>query len=141
MKLSVNRAEVWVATIEDRAGGTAGKLEALARAGANVEFVLARRTPEEPGKGVLFLCPVKGAKVIRAAREAGFAKLGSIHSVRIEGTDMPGLGARISRTLSNAGISFRGLSAAAIGRKFVSYVSLDSAADAAKASGLLKKMS
>jgi hypothetical protein len=139
MTLKATKAEVWVVTIEDRAGGVADKLEVLAKAGASLEMVLARRT-EQPGKGVLFATPVKSAKATRAAQEAGFAKPANIHSVRIEGGDKPGLGAQISRALGDAGISFRGISAVAIGRKFVSYLACDSAEDAAKAVAALKKL-
>ena len=98
------------------------------------------RTPEQPGSGVMFVTPIKGAKATRAAQEAGFSKPGNIHSVRIEGGDKPGLGAKIARALGNAGISFRGLSAAAMGKKFISFVALDSAEDAAKAVAVLKKV-
>src|SRR6266571_3360569 len=109
MKLKISRTDMWTVTIEDRAGGAAEKLEPLAKAGANFEFVFARRTPEQPGKGLLVLCTVKGAKVTRAAADAGFA--------------------------------FRALSATAMGAKFVSYLALDTADDAAKAVGVLKKLS
>ena len=141
MKLTVNRTDVWTATIKDRAGGAAEKLEPLAKAGANFEFVFARRTPEQPGMGILFVWPVKGANVIRAAQEAGFAKSGNIHWLRIEGADKPGLGAKIARALADAGINFRGLSATALGRKFVSHLALDSAEDREKAVSVLKKLS
>jgi hypothetical protein len=141
MKLNVKRMDVWTATIEDRAGGAARKLEPLAEAGANFEFVMARRTPERPGEGILFIAPVKGARAAKAAQAAGFAKPGNIHPVRIEGADKPGAMAAIARALAAAGISFRGLSAAAIGRKFVAYVALDSVEAAAKAASVLKKLS
>ena len=141
MKLNVKRMDVWTATIEDRAGGAARKLEPLAEAGANFEFVMARRTPERPGEGILFIAPVKGARAAKAAQAAGFAKPGNIHPVRIEGADKPGAMAAIARALAAAGISFRGLSAAAVGRKFVAYVALDSAEAAAKAASVLKKLS
>jgi hypothetical protein len=139
MALKVTKADIFAATIEDRAGGTADKLEALSKAGANLEMVLARRT-EQPGQGVLFVTPVKGAKATKAAQEAGFGKPQNIHSVRIEGGDKPGLGARISRTLGDAGVSFRGISGVAIGRKFISFVACDSAEDQAKAVAALKKL-
>ena len=38
------RNDVWIATIEDRAGGAADPLEALAKAKVNLEMVFARRT-------------------------------------------------------------------------------------------------
>src|SRR4051812_6303616 len=99
MALKATKAEVWAATIEDRAGGAADKLEALARGGANLEMLLARRT-DQPGQGVMFVTPVKGAKAVKAAQEAGFGKPENIHSVRIEGADKPGLGSKIARALA-----------------------------------------
>ena len=140
MALKVTRVEVWAVSIDDRAGGVADKLEPLANAGANFEMVFARRTPEKPGKGMLFVTPVKGARVARAAREAGMGTPKTIHSVRIEGADRPGLGGKIARALGDAGISFRGISGTAIGRKFVSYIACDSAADQAKAVLALRKL-
>jgi predicted amino acid-binding ACT domain protein len=140
MALKARKAEVWVVSIDDRAGGVADKLELLAKAGANFEMVFARRTPENPGKGMMFVTPVKGAKVTRAAREAGMGTPPSIHTVRIEGADRLGLGAKIARALGDAGISFRGISGIAIGRRFVSYVACDSAEDQAKAIAVLKKL-
>ena len=140
MALKAGKVDVWAATINDRAGGAADKLEALAKAGADLEMVITRRTPEQPGSGVMFVTPIKGAKATRAAQEAGFSKPANIHSVRIEGGDKPGLGAKIARALGNAGISFRGLSAAAMGKKFISFVALDSADDAARAISALKKL-
>jgi predicted amino acid-binding ACT domain protein len=88
----------------------------------------------------MFVTPVKGAKAVKAAQEAGFGKPQNIHSVRIEGGDKPGLGAKIARALGDAGVSFRGVSAVAIGRKFISYVACDSAEDQAKAIAVLKKL-
>lgn len=140
MALKVSRVDFWMATIDDRAGGTADKLEPLSKAGANFEFVFSRRTPEQPGKGLLVVAPVKGAKAMQAARDAGFAKPDYLHSVRVEGADKPGVTAATARALAQAGISFRALSATALGRKFVSYVALDTAADAAKAVALLRKL-
>jgi len=140
MALNVKRADVWAVTIEDRAGGAADKLEPLARAGANFEFVFTRRTPENPGKGLLVAYPVKGAKVVRAAQEAGFAKPIDMFSVRIEGSDKPGVTAAVARALAQAGLSFRGLSATGSGRKFISFVALDSEADATRAVAVLKKL-
>ncbi len=140
MALKVTRIEMWTATLNDRAGGAADKLEALAKAGANLEMVFGRRTPENPGQGILFVFPVKGAKATKAAQEAGISKSDTVYAVRIEGGDKPGLGAKITRAMGNAGVSFRGLTAISIGSKFVSYVALDSAEDTARAVAALKKI-
>jgi len=140
MALKATRNEVWIATIEDQAGGAAPVLEALARAKVNLEMVFARRLAEQPGKGMLIVGPIKGAKAQKAALAAGVAKTGAMHGVRVEGGDKPGLGARITRTLGDAGISFRGISAHAIGRKFICHIALDSPEDAERAVKLLKKL-
>lgn len=141
MKLNLSRVDMWTATIEDRAGGAADRIEPLAEAGANLEFVFARRMPEQPGRGILFVAPVKGKKAVKAAQAAGLAKSENVCALRIEGADKPGVTAHVLRALANAGISFRALSAAAIGSKFVAYLALDTAADAAKANAVLKKLS
>jgi len=140
MTIKATRNDVWIATIEDRAGGAAAVLESLARAKVNLEMVFARRLAEQPGKGMLIVGPIKGKKAEAAALAAGVARTGVMHGVRVEGGDKPGLGAKIARALGDAGISFRGLSAHAIGKKFVCNIALDSAQDAAKAVALLKKL-
>jgi hypothetical protein len=138
--LNVTRADVWAGSIEDRPGGLAAKLAALAEAGAQLEFVIARRAAEKPGTGVVFLTPLTGAAQIRAAKKAGLEKTKRLHSLRVEGPDQPGLGAKMTQALAQAGINLRGLSAAAIGRRCVVHLALDSAADAAKAARLLKRL-
>jgi hypothetical protein len=139
MALKVSKADVWAVTIDDRPGGAARKLETLSKGGANLEMLLARRTAEQPGQGVMFVTPIKGKKAVEAAQAAGMGQPQSIHSVRIEGGDKPGLGSKIARALGDAGVSFRGMSAAAIGKKFVSYIACDSADDQARAITALKK--
>ena len=141
LSLFVSRTDTWAATIEDRPGGLADKLAALAEAGANLEFLIARRAPEQRGNGVAFVTPLKGARQIKAAKAAGFQKTESLHSIRVEGADKPGMGAKLTRALAEAGINLRGLSAAAIGKRYVTLLALDSAQDAAKAAAVLKKLS
>jgi len=141
MKLNVSRTDTWAATIDDRPGGLADKLAALAAAGANLEFIIARRAPEQRGSGVVFVTPLKGAKQIKAAEAAGFQKTGSLHSLRVEGADKPGMGAKLTKALAEGGINLRGLSAAALGKRYITHLALDTAQEAAKAAGLLKKLS
>jgi len=140
MKFKVSRAEMWSATIDDRAGGAAAVLDPVAKAGANFEFILARRAPEQPGKGLLFVLPVKRAKVVKAAREVGLGRAEGIHTVKVEGADKPGTSAAIVGALASAGISFRAISATVVGKKFSGYLALDSAEDAAKTASVLKKL-
>ena len=140
MKFRVTRADMWSATIEDQPGGAARVLDPVAKAGANFEFAFARRAPEMPGRGLLFVLPVKGTKVLQAAQAAGLAKAEGLHTVRVEGADRSGTSAAIVRALANAGISFRAFSATAVGRKFAGFLVLDSVEDAAQAVSVLKKL-
>ncbi len=135
MLYEINRADVWVGEIEDRAGGLADKLAILAKVGANLEFVVVRRLMEKPGKALLFASPLRGA----AAKEAGLSKASSMCVVRIDGPDQPGLGARIGRAIANEGISMRGMTGASIGNRNVIYISFGSVADADQITQCLNK--
>lgn len=140
MKLKSASAVIWAASIEDRPAGLAEKLEPLSKAGANLEFILARRAPETPGKGVVFVAPLQGVKQCRAAVNAGFVRTNSLHAVRIEGADKPGLAARITAALGAAGINLRGFTANVIGRNFVAYLAFDDVDDGKQARRVLKKL-
>ena len=121
-------------------GGLADTLAALNNAGANVEFIVARRAPDKPGTGVVFLTPIKGAKQKAAAQQAGLGTSEGLHSVRVEGPDRPGLGAKMTDSLAAAGINLRGISGAAIGRRAVTYFAFDSAEDSDSAVRVLRKV-
>jgi hypothetical protein len=140
MKMDVTRVDVWAASMKDRPGALAKKLDTLAQAGANLEFLIARRAPEKPGTGVVFATPIKGAKQTKAAKKAGFAKTKSLHALRVAASNKAGLGAKLTTELGDAGINLRGLSGGAIGTKAVLHLAFDSSADAGKASRLLKRM-
>jgi hypothetical protein len=138
MALKVERVDTWAASLEDKPGSLAAKLSVLANAGVNLEFVIARRAPNKPGAGVVFVSPIKGAAGCRAARKAGFEKTKSLHTVRIEGPDKPGQGALLTRALAEKGLNLRGISAAAMGNRFLTHVALDSVAETAKAVRILR---
>jgi hypothetical protein len=138
MPVQVAKVDVWAGEIADRAGGLAEKFEALAAAGVSLEFVVARRAPEKPGTGVVFLAPIKGAKQTKAATAAGLSKAPTLHSLRLEAPDKPGLGAKLTRAVADAGVSMRGLSAAAIGPRCVVYLAFDTEDDAKKAAKAIK---
>ena len=139
MAVQITKVDVWVGEIADRPGGLAEKLEVVAKAGASLEFVIARRQPDKPGTAVVVVTPLKGVKQTRAAQEVGLSKTSSLHSLRLEAADRPGLGAQIARALADVGISLRGLSAAALGRRCVTYLTFDNETDAKKASQVLRK--
>jgi len=88
----------------------------------------------------VFLTPLAGEDQVKAAADAGSLQTVSLHSVRIEGPDRPGLGTMMAKALADAGINLRGLSAAAIGRKFVCYLALDTTEDAENAVRTVKNL-
>ena len=139
MDLTVERVDVWAASVKDEPGSLASKLAALAEAGADLEFVIARRCPEEPGTCVVFVTPLQGDAQIAAGDKSGFAVAKSLHSVRAEGPNKPGVGAELTQKLADAGINLRGLSAAVIGTRFIMYLALDTADDATEAMRLLEQ--
>ena len=139
MDLLVERADVWAATITDKPGELAGVLATLREAGADLQFVVARRAPEKPGTGVVFVTPLQGDREVRAAAEAGFNVTQTLHSLRVLGPDRPGIAAELTQKLAEAGINLRGFAASVIGKQFVAYVGVDSLADASKALEILER--
>jgi hypothetical protein len=140
MSLAVTKVDVWAAQIDDKPGGLANLLEGLAGAGANLECVIARREPSKTGKGVAFLTPIKGANVRKAAKAEGLAPAEKLVTLKVEGDDAPGLGARITSAIADAGVNLRGVSGAVVGRKFVVYLGFDGGADAAKAARAVRAL-
>ena len=139
MELSVERVDVWAATIEDKPGGLAQVLSALRDAGADLQFVVARRAPEASGKGVVFVAPLQGEQEIRAATQVGFNVTASLHSVRVMGLDQLGIIAQLTRMLADGGINLRGVSAAVLGTQFIAYIAVDSLDDAEQAIDILQR--
>ena len=138
MALKVTKTDVWAAEIQDQPGGLAKVMETIASAGANLECVIARRQPDKPGTGVVFISPLRGKKPLAAATAVGFNAARRIATLKVEGGDRPGLGAQLAQAVGAAGVSMRGVSAAAIGRKFVAYLGFDNWDDANKAAAALK---
>ena len=133
MERIVERVDVWAAGIKDAPGSLAGKLSALAEAGADLDFVIARRCPDKPGEGVVFVSPLRGDEEVQAAGEVGFTTANSLHAVRVEGDSRSGAGAELLGKLGAGGINVRGFSAAAMGKRYIAYIAFDSADDAARA--------
>ena len=140
MALEVTKVAVWAGEIQDKPGGLAEKLDALAAAGADLEFVIARREAKKKGKGVVFVAPIKGVKQAAAARKAGLKKATTLCSLRVTGPNKKGAGAELTCALAEAGINLRGLSAAKIGRKYVLYLAFDKAADSTQAARVMRKL-
>jgi hypothetical protein len=138
MPYTVTKVEVWTAPIDDRVGGLNAKLEAIAEAGTDLQFVVARREPHLPGKGIVLLGPIKGAKAQRAASAAGLTRSGNVFALRVEAPNKPGDCARVTQLLADSGINLRGLSATVCGAKYVLSLGFDTEDAAAQAARLLK---
>jgi len=140
MELIVERVNVWAASIPDEPGGLARVLAGLSEAGADLDFCIARRAPEKPGTGVVFVTPLRGDREIEAASLLGFNVTKSLHSVRVEGENAPGIAATLTEKLSAAGINLHSFSGAVIGTRFIFYIALDSEEDAEKACKILQQV-
>ena len=133
MPLRVTKIDVWSGEISDRPGGLAGILESVAAAGANLEMVVARRQADKPGTGIVFLAPLRARKAQAAAMAAGLRTDEGVAALRVEGADRAGTGARLVRAIAAEGLNLRGVSAAAIGGRYVIYFAFDREADASSA--------
>ncbi len=139
-KMIVESVDVWAAPINDKPGGLANILAGLRDAGADLDFIIARRAPDQPGKGVVFVTPLRGDREVNAAANLGFDVTRSLHELRVQGENKPGVAANLTEKLAAAGINLRGFSGAVIGTRFILYIGLDSAEDAKKAAAILKKL-
>jgi hypothetical protein len=139
MEILVEHVDVWAANIEDKPGELAGVLAALRDVGANLQMIIARRAPQEPGRGVVFVTPLQGDREIAAAAEVGFNVTQTLHSVRVMGRDRPGAAAELTQKLADGGINLRGFSASVLGTHFAAYVAVDSLDEANKAIAILTK--
>ena len=125
MAYKIGKVDVWAGDIPNRPGTLAGVLDALRKAGSNLEFMIARKASAKTSR--VFVAPIRGAKQQRAAKAAGLAKARKMHSVRIEGPNRRGLGARITRAIAEQGVNLRGASAAGMGKNAVFYLAVESA--------------
>jgi len=139
MDLLVNRVDVWTASIADKPGGLSGTLKGVFEAGADLDFVIARRAPDKPGTGAVFITPIRGDQEIEAASTLGFNLTSSVDSVRVEGDNVPGAAVNIAEMIANADINIRSLSAAVIGPRYIAYIGFDSSSEADRAAKVLQE--
>ena len=137
MPYKIAKVDVWAADIMNRPGMLARVLEALTNAGAQLEFMVARRASETTSR--VFVAPLKGKKQVQAATDVGLVPAKGMHALRVDGPDRPGLAANLTRALADQSINLRGASAAAMAKKCVIYFGFGSADDAKNAARVLKK--
>ncbi|MBT8056719.1 MAG: amino acid-binding protein [Gammaproteobacteria bacterium] len=135
----VERVSVWSASLMDKPGGLSNLLKCLDEADVDLDFIIARRAPEDPGNGVVFVSPLQGDREIRAASTLGFAISGSIAAVRVEGENEPGAAARLTDLIAGADINIRGFSGAVVGGRYIAYIGFDSPGDANRAASVIQQ--
>jgi hypothetical protein len=110
----------------------------IAEAGGNLKVVMGYRIPGAENRAAVEVYPVTGKKVTAAARSVGLSDSG-IPALLVDGDDRAGLGAAIARGVAEAGINMIFLMAQVVGRRYSAIVGFESAGDAKKAAGLIKK--
>jgi hypothetical protein len=127
MTLAIRKVQVWSGEFPDRPGAAAAKLEQLARAGADLEFVFTRPSRSNPDVSVLFIAPVAGPEQTKGARDAGLGPALDVAMLCVEGPNRAGIGYEIMSRLAVAGINLRGISISALGGRFNAYLAFDNA--------------
>jgi hypothetical protein len=125
MAFSMHKVQVWSAQVPDRPGAAAAKLEVLARAGADLEFIFTRPVPDQPDNMIVSLAPITGPDQVQAAQAVGFAPARDIAMLCVEGDNRKGLGYEIMSRLAIAGVNLRGLSISSVGNRFAAYMAFD----------------
>lgn len=124
MPLQIRRVQVWSGEFPDRPGAAAAKLEMLARAGADLEFIFTRPNPIKPETSVIFLAPITG-DAIEAARAAGLGPALDVAMLCIEGKNRSGMAYDLMSRLAVAGINLRGISISSFADRFAAYLAFD----------------
>ncbi|MCG3127889.1 MAG: hypothetical protein CHACPFDD_02762 [Phycisphaerae bacterium] len=137
MPFIIRKVDIWAVDMLNRPGMLARVLESLSNAGANLEFVVARRITENTSRA--FVAPIRGSAQTRAARQVDMVLASGMHCLRVEGPDRPGLGAELTRRLGDSNLNLRGLSAASIEGRSVCYVAFAAESDCRKAATILSR--
>jgi formylmethanofuran:tetrahydromethanopterin formyltransferase len=134
------RVHVYHIAVDDKPGGTAARLKALADAGVHLEYVHSERADGKPGAGELLVAPRQVKAEMDLVKKAGFHEIPEPIVMRFEGDDKTGLGGRVTMEWEKAGINLHGLMMAVVNGRFVGYAQFDHADDANKAAHLLAQL-
>jgi hypothetical protein len=138
MAVTVKKITLWRKELENETGTLAKALEPLAGVGVDLQVLMGYRYPEGGTKAAVEVYPVTGKKSAKKAEEAGLAA-SSIPALLVEGDNKPGLGHKIAKAISDAGINMAFLMAVVIGKKYSSVIGFENEADANKAGAIIKK--
>ena len=140
MAVTVKPIKLWRREVDNRAGTLAETLEPLARSGVDLQSVMGYRFPGNESRAAIELHPVSGRKATDAARAGGLAP-SDIPALQVDGDNRPGLGHALARALADAGINIAFVVAQARGRRYSAILGFDNAADARKASAVIRRAS
>jgi len=138
MAVTVRKITVWRTEVDNRAGALAELLAALTAARGSLDVVMGYRVPGQHERAVIEVWPVSGKKLSQAAESVGL-RPSETPTLLVLGDDRPGLGHAMARTLADAGINLVFLVAQVVGRRYSAVFGFESAVDAERAVGLLKK--
>jgi hypothetical protein len=138
MAVTVKKITLWRKELENQSGTLAKTLEPLAGVAVDLQVVMGYRHPEGGTKAAVEIYPITGKKSAAKAQEAGLVA-SSIPALLVEGDNKPGLGHKIAKAISAAGINMAFLMALVIGKKYSSVIGFENEADATAAVTLIKK--
>jgi hypothetical protein len=139
MAVTVRKVTIWRGEVDNRAGALARVLEPLRAVRGSLDLVMGYRIPGQQERAVIEVWPVSGKRVLQAAEAAGL-RPSETPTLLAMGDDRPGLGQAMARALADAGINMVFLVAQVIGRRYAAVFGFESADDAERAAGLLRKV-
>lgn len=134
------RVHVYHTPVDDKPGGTATRLKALAESGVHLEYVHSERAAGKPGAGDLYVAPRQVKAEFDLMKKAGFHEVQEPIVMRFQGDDKTGLGGRVTMEWEKAGINLHGLMMTVLDGKFIGFAQFDTADDANKAAQLLAEL-
>ena len=138
MAVTVKSISLWRKEAENKTGLLAQTLEPLAKAGADLSFVMGYRLPGDEAKAAIEIYPVSGRKMTAAATGVGLTDA-AIPTLLVEGDNKPGLAHKITHSVADAGVDLSFFVAQAVGRRYSAVIGFANAADAKRATSLIKK--
>jgi len=140
MAVSVQKITLWRCEVPNKPGVLASVLKPLAEAGADLQVLMGYRYPDDKDSAAIEVFPIAGAKVRKAAQEAGLQPSETISCVLVEGDNRPGLGYRIAEAIAQVGINMGFVVAQVVGKRYSAVFGFESPKDARKAMAIIREV-
>lgn len=137
MAYRITKEFVCGGAVKDSTAALAQTLRKLSTGGLDLEMIVSRR--DQSGWALMFVSPLRSEEEMTVAESVGLRREGTLQTLRIEGPDAHGLGARIATALADAGIEIRGYWALALGDRTVTDIAFDDEEDQEKARQVLER--